>query len=171
MLTGAPAAVAAVKWGKGQAWDFDRNQMVTWSWKEMIAQLDADSMQIVVGGWAEGGLVGCYFAPRPNSYDHKRHSKLRQEGRPQKDVRLPVWDFVVERANGTAVRLHPQRTTTKVETFELEGPAESIPPPAKGYGESMGRGTYKLYKVMNTRAQLRFDANKGWNLPPSKNQG
>ena len=136
-----PAAVAAVKWGKGQAWDFDRTNMVQWSWIEMIAQLDVDSMRIVVqgeGGRSGGYLRGCYFAPRPNSYDHKRHAKLREEGRPQRDVCLPVWDFVIERGDGTAVRLHPQRSTPKVETLELQGPAEPVAPPCKGVRREHG---------------------------------
>jgi len=78
----APAAAAAVTWNKGQDWAFDRTKMLWWSWKEMVARLDADSMRIVVRGenGRSCGLLGCYFAPRPNSYDHKRHAKLRHDG-------------------------------------------------------------------------------------------
>ena len=122
-------------------------------------------------GGRSGGVVGCYFAPRPNSYDHKRHARLREEGKPQREVRLPVWDFVIERGDGTAVRLHPQCSTPKIETFELEGHSEAIAPPPKGYGETWGRGTYKHYKAMNTRAYLQFDTSKGSLLPPFKIQG
>ena len=165
-----PAAVAAVIWGHGESWDFDRTRMLQWSWQEMVAQLAQDSIGVAVLG--EGGrscgLVGCYLAPRPNSYDHKRHAKLKGEGRPQRDVRLPVWDFVLERSDGTAVRLHPQRSTSFVETFEVEGHAEAVEPPPGGYGGSWGHGTYKHYKQMNTRAPLRFDPNKGSRLFPGK---
>ena len=97
---------------------------------------------------------------------------MKDEGRPQRDLRLPVWDFVLERADGTAVRLHPQRSTPQIETFELEGPVEPVVPPAKGFGESWGRGTYKFYKEVNTRASLKFDVTKGSGLPPGrKKQG
>ena len=135
----------------------------------MVAQLDAESMRIVAQGenGRSCGLLGCYFAPRPNSYDHKRRAKLRQEGRPMQDVRLPVWDFVIEREDGTGVRLHPQRSTPKVETFELEGPAEPVVPPTQGHGGSWGRGTYKYYKKIQTRACLKFDTIKGKGLPPA----
>ena len=88
----------------------------------MIAQLDEKSMSIVVKG-RDGrscGLAGCYFAPRPNSYDHQRHKMLKDEGRPLLDVSLPVWDFVIRREDGTPVRLHPQRQDRQVKTFELD---------------------------------------------------
>ena len=45
-----------------------------------------------------------------------------------------MWDFVIEREDGTGVRLHPQRKTRKIETFELEGLSEPIdPPPTVSY--------------------------------------
>ena len=36
---------------------------------------------------------------------------------------MPVWDFVIERNDGTAVRLEPQPNTPNVEAFEHENPA------------------------------------------------
>ena len=45
-----PVAVATIQWGKGEQWALDRTKVVTWSWKEVIAQLDEDSMRIVVQG-------------------------------------------------------------------------------------------------------------------------
>jgi len=85
-------------------------------------------MQIVLQGM-EGrscGLVGCYLAPRPSSYDHKRRKKLKDEGQPLLDVRLPVCDFVLRRQDGTGVRLHPQRSTVKVDTFDIERPINPV---------------------------------------------
>jgi hypothetical protein len=138
----------------------------------MVAQLDEMSMQFVVEG-ADGrscGLLGCYFAPRRNSYCHKRHTKLRQERQPVDDVVILVWDFVFVRSDGTVVRLHPQRSTAKVETFEVEGTAVAVQPPAAGKGGSDGRGTYRYYKESQTRAHLTFDTLKGKGLPPFKCQ-
>ena len=166
-------AVASVVWGRGQAWGWNRECMVQWSWKEMIAQLDEASMRVAVQG-TEGrsrGLVGCYLAPRVGSYDHKRHDLLMQAGRPMERVQLPVWDFVFERDDGTALRLHPQRSTTQVETYEVEGHAQPVQVPRRGLGTSDGRGTYRRYVREHTRASLKFDARKGSNLQPFKVQG
>jgi hypothetical protein len=77
----------------------------------MIAQLDEKSLDIVVKGMGgrSCGLIGCYLAPRPKSYNHQRHKLLKDEGRPLLDVSLHVWDFVIRREDGTPVRLRPQR--------------------------------------------------------------
>ena len=137
--------------------------------------MDEKSLDIVVEG-RDGrscGLIGCYFAPRPNSYDHKRHRKLKDEGTPLLDVRLPIWDFVIERKDGTAVRLHPQRSTVNVETFVLEGHEDPVEPPRQGKGGkggSWGRGTYRYYKDIGTKEQLRFDKRKGNGLRPFMTQ-
>ena len=138
----------------------------------MVAQLDEKSMQIVVQG-ADGrscGLVSCYVAPRPNSSDHTRHKKLKDEGRPLLDVRLLVWDFVIQRQDGAGLRLHPQRSTVKVETFEIEGPEDPVEPPPQGNGCSSGSGAYKYYKNVQTKEMMRFDPSKGKLLPPFSSQ-
>ena len=43
---------------KGMEYSFDENVMLDWSWLEMVAQLDEDSMFEVVGD----GLVRCEFS-------------------------------------------------------------------------------------------------------------
>ena len=65
---------------------------VRWSWHEMVAQLDDASMQEVVCGPAgrSRGLVGCSFAVRPNSYDHKRSHEIRLRIGVGPRLRLPV---------------------------------------------------------------------------------
>jgi hypothetical protein len=138
----------------------------------MVAQLDEKSAQIVVQG-VDGrscGLVGCCLAPRPSSYDHKRHKKLQDEGQALLHVRLLVWDFVIKRQDGAGLRLHPQRSTVKVETFEIEGPEEPAEPPPQGNGCSSGRGAYKYCKNVQTKEMLRFDPTKGKLLPPFSEQ-
>jgi len=129
-------------------------------------------MQIVVQG-ADGrscGLVSCYVAPMPSSYDHKRRKKLKDEGRPLLDVRLPEWDFAIKRQGGAGLRLHPQRSTVKVETFETEGPVDPVEPPPQGSGCSSGRGAYRYYKNVQTKEMLRFDPAKGTLPPPFSKQ-
>ena len=168
-----PAAVAAVIWGAGQARGFNRGRTVEWKWQELIAQLSAESLSVAAQGndGRSRGIVACSCAPRPHSYDHKRRAKLKEEGRAQKGVRLPVWDFVFERDDGSSLRLHPQRSTPVVETFAEELPLGPVEPPPRGLGESWGPGTYKYYKEIQTKAPLRFDSTKGAHLYPHKNQG
>ena len=148
--------------GAGMDYDFDENRSHGWSWFEMVAQLDAESMAFVVNG-ADGrscGLVSCSFALRPNSYDHKRHHQLRLAGTPKKDAQVRVWDFVLTRVDGSAVRLHPQWSNTAVESYAVEGHAEEVEIPAHGLGESDGPGTYRRFKDLGTQRRLKFDGTK-----------
>ena len=102
--------------------------MREWSWHEMVAQLDLDSLRYVVeDGDHSRGLVGCAFRPRTNSYDHSRQV---QRDAPQ--WRLIKWDFVLLRNDGTAVRLHPEWKSTKIRTFAVEGHAEPVEIPQRG---------------------------------------
>ena len=73
VLAGAGAVAARRRKKLQDDWN------VPWSWHEMVAQLDDASMRLVVCG-PEGrsrGLVGCSFAARPGSYDHKREDGSR----------------------------------------------------------------------------------------------
>ena len=105
-------------------------------------------------------MAGCELSRRPNSYDHKRHNQLKHAQKPYGNPQLRVWDFVLIRDDGTALRVHPQWSTTKIETYEGAGHAEQGEPPTAGLGNSDGRGTYKYYKDVGTKGHLRFDPNK-----------
>ena len=157
-----PAPVAGIIKGAGMDYAFDEGRSCGWWCFEMVAQLDAESMAYVVNGaeGRSGGLTGCYFAQRPNSYDHKKHNQLGKAGMPKKDKKLLVWDFVLVRADGTGLRLHPQWSNNEVETYAVEGHAEEVEPPAHGLGESDGPGTYRRFKDMGTQRKLRFDGAK-----------
>ena len=146
---------------KSMNWEFSDSRR-QWSWHELIAQLTDDDIQLVVNGGQgrSGGLVACYLALRPNSYDHKRHHMLRKKGEHAGVPRLPIWDFVVQREDGTAMRLHPSWSMRKVEVFEAEGHVNAIAPPRRGLGRSDGPGTYKHFKTLATRNTLRFDHTK-----------
>ena len=154
--------VAHINHLPGMDYTFDEEIMHSWRWFEMVAQLNTESMAYAVNGaeGRSGGLTGCYFAQRPNSYDHKKHRQLRKAGMPQKDKKLLVWDFVLVRADGTGLRLHPQWSNNEVETYAVEGHAEEVEPPAHGLGESDGPGTYRRFKDMGTQRKLRFDGAK-----------
>ena len=141
---------------KGMEYSFDENVMLDWSWLEMVAQLDEDSMFEVVGD----GLVRCEFSRRTNSYDHKTHHAMIAAGKVHQGPQLRVWDFVLWRADGSGIRLHPQWSSTRIETFATEGHAEQVQCPSKGLGTSDGRGTYQKYKRGSTQGTLKFDHEK-----------
>ena len=105
-----------------------------------VAQLDDESLGFVVqDGDRSRGLVDCEFRQRRGSYDHKR-----QVQQPNVPAKLRCWDFVTTRSDGTAVRLHPERSNNKIATYAVEGQGET-PITRKGLGMSDGRGTFKIF--------------------------
>ena len=73
---------------------------------------------------------------------------------------MKVWDFVLIRSDQSGVRLHPQWSTPKVESYAGEGHAQEVEIPQRGLGESDGPGTYKHFKTEGSQRTLRFDARK-----------
>ena len=70
-----------------------------------------------------------------------------------KDERM---DFVVRRANGTGVRLHPQKTKRTIDAYDEHPHPQPVPTPRRGVGKSDGKGTFKHYKVLGVTRTLRF---------------
>ena len=142
---------------KGQTWTWNENVLVQWNWKELVAQLDDESMVFVVNGplGLSGGLLGVGFLLRPKSYDHSRQEQL-----PKSAPKQPYWDFVVHRADGSGIRIHPRYSHTKFEAYEVDTHTIQVQPPRKGLGKSDGKGTYRKYLKMGVLRMLRFDANK-----------
>jgi hypothetical protein len=139
-------------------------EKVKWHWTELIAQMDMESIILVCRGPEKrsGGVTHCSFQLRPNSYDHKRQHKNSISGATSLvegafDGKLPVWDFVIHRDDGTGIRLHPAWKSPKIETFDIAGHIGSVQPPNRGLGKSDGRGTYKYYKDVGNEYTLRFD--------------
>ena len=78
-----------------------------------------------------------------------------------KNARLPVWDFVIHRSDGTFIRLHPHWSDTKVDTFRANGFDEAVVPPEKGLGAADYKGHFAAFRaLMNDGLQLRFDAQR-----------
>ena len=148
--------IARISHEKGTAYSFDTNDMLAWSWLEMVAQLDETSMSEVVGD----GLVRCDFSRRPNSYDHALHCAMKAERVEHKGPHEQLWDFVIWRKDGSGIRLHPEWSRTKFATFAVEGHAEQVQCPQKGPGTSDGKGTFKKYKEVATNGTLKFDHTK-----------
>ncbi len=94
---------------RGMQFSF-KTDRVQWSWLDMIAQLDEPSMRYVVNGdesrGSGCGVTECWFTPRPGSYDHALQHANKDVGRETRES--SIWDFVIKRADGTGVRLHPQ---------------------------------------------------------------
>ena len=89
---------------------------------------------------------------------------LRQTTTNPPQHKLPYWDYVVHREDGSGIRLHPEWSKPSVETFEELGHAEALAvvtvPPRRGLGRSDGPGTYKKYKDIGITEKMRFDAFK-----------
>ena len=79
------------------------------------------------------------------------------------DVRLPVWGFVIRREGGADARLHPRRSTPKVETWK----AEPWGPQPQRHGGSWGRQVYTCNTNVRLGLVLHFDTAKGVLRPPS----
>ena len=151
---------------KGKNFQVDWATEIPWCWLRMVAQLTDESIQTVLKGpdGSTRALVGCSVAARPNSYDHKRHFAMAAAGHSCGQT-LPIWDFVLRRDDGSAIRLRPQWSNTKVETFPAEGHDVEVEAPAAGLGNSDGRGTYKRYKTIGAAGLVRFDGRK---RPPGR---
>jgi len=140
----------------GMDFTFDESKKVKWSWLEMVAQLDDASMTHVVRGPGNSsrGLVGCDIAPRPGSYDHARSVAQAQNAQGAL-LKLPLWDFVLRREDGSAIRVHPQWKTPKVGSVP-DGHFPDVQPPTAGLGNSDGPGTYKHFKDSTSERWLKF---------------
>ena len=75
-------------------------------------------------------------------------------------LKLHVWDFVLHREDGTAIRLHPQWSTPNVEAYDAEGHVPEVQQPRAGLGRSDGRGTYRYYKAVGANLHFKFDTAK-----------
>ena len=142
---------------RGMQFSF-KTDRVQWSWLDMIAQLDEPSMRYVVNGddsrGSGCGVTECWFTPRPGSYDHALQHANKDAGR--ETWESSIWDFVIKRADGTGVRLHPQWKTNEIMTFPEEGHWLQVQPPDQGPGHSAGKGTYKMYKELSSQKKLKF---------------
>ena len=131
---------------------FDHADMRVWSWWELVAQMDEESIRYVVeDGDSSRGLVGCEFRPRTDSYDHSRQVQPAYGDRAQ----LRCWDFILRRSDGTAVRVHPEWTKTTIPTFAVEGQGVTQIP-RNGLGMSDGHGTFRYYRNLGRERLLKF---------------
>ena len=144
---------------KGMDYSFDLSRKNPWRWQEMVALLDRQSMQLVVEGPTDTpakGLVSCKIE-ETDIYDHKRH--VASSTAVAESGMLKVWNFVLERDDGTTVSLHPNWSDTRVQcSYGVLDKDHELP--RSGKGGTSGAGTYQYFKNKHTHAILRFDAKK-----------
>jgi hypothetical protein len=152
---------------------FKRGEWDEWSWHEMIAHMTPETRAVVVNGMegSSGGLLECVVSSRPQSYSHPRCYAARngqQSLGPAAGEHKGDYDFVVYRADGTAIRFHPEWSKKKFAMYELVPHEEQVPAPRRGPGMSWGSGTYAHYKVLDKLRDGEFDSQKGCYMPPPR---
>ena len=116
----------------------------------MIAQMKDDSMRVVVQGPENRsrGIVSCRVQ-RTERYDHKReHAKAKTAVAGANPKMLEIWDFLLEREDGSCVCLHPHYSDTKISCKHgvPEKDHEVPSGPRGGRGGTSGPGTFKYFK-------------------------
>ena len=136
---------------KGTEFWFD-HERVDWCWLDMVSQLELADMRWLCDGYVENvGIVKCIFASRNYSCDLQRHATA-----PGGDEKLRSWDFIVVRADDTAVRLHPEWKNRQIAVLKLEPHDAEVMPPPQGKGKKGKPGTYKSYKVKDVDFYMHF---------------
>ena len=114
-----PYLVLTLERGNGPEFELVEPQQ-EWSWRRMLNRFDDVNLRRIIGP----GITGIFYKPMGNplarSYDHRRQHFAHRvsfadiDGEPPC---IPVWDFVIKRADGEEVRLHPHQTSKNV-SFE-----------------------------------------------------
>ncbi len=169
----AVADVPQIVHPPGMDYRFDENITHHWCWQEMVAQLvDADMRKVVVGESnddANRSLIRCMIE-KSGVYDHKRHFAARQRNE-ELDEDKYVWNFVLERDDGSLVSLHPNFKGPNVECQFGGWRGDDGERPGSGKGGTSGKGTYRHFATKYTDVTLRFDARKnGKGTPQSRSR-
>ena len=145
-------------------WSWDPDVVQKWWWTEFVKQLTDADMEYVVNGpdGTSGGLTGCSFSERRGSYDKKLMDAMKSWGEPWPGPgKLRIYDFVLHRADLSAIRLHPEYSSTKIQTFAEQGYETEVEQEYNGPGSSDGPGTFRfMAKDITNDRTLRFDAQR-----------
>ena len=71
-----------------------------------------------------------------------------------------IWDFIVVRDDGSAIRLHPNWSNTKVEIIGVPPGLNDFEIPRRGIDEICGPGNFKYLKNKPLQVFLHFDKTK-----------
>ena len=138
----------------GTAFSFEGPGITPWWWQEMVAQLDNASLDHILGECRSRGGIVCCGLVRTMVYDHKRH----KAGQIPPGEMGKIWDFVLVRSDRSAIFIHPDYTTTRVQCYHAHDrhfvPDHEIP--ASGKGGTSGKGTFRYFKDKHVDSVLTF---------------
>ena len=137
----------------------------------MVAQLHNDDLQKVVegSGGPSRGIIACSLQ-KTDTYDHKRHHAERHTKTAVAEAQFHIWDFVLWRADGSYIAMHPQFSSTKVEC-KTHWPTFDGELPATGKGGTNGRGTFQGFIKKQVDMTVIFDAHKPTTAAPTRSRG
>ena len=144
--------------GSGEEFFFEADApLVPFSWSQMLVATGPQFHSIV-----GIGVTSLKMYARPGSYDHHRAAAFRKQFGTSPPHRPVIWDFLVTRADGTGVLVHPRwRKTSGFDILPLDRQREAVSPvPHAGIGKSDGEGTYQRTTgaAYNTRASVPMPA-------------
>ena len=174
----AGVAVPVCEHPKGMQFYFDETagRDKPWQWMQMIAQLDDDSRRVIVqgGDGRSRGILGCALH-QSGDYDHQRtfaaraaaEADAREQGLSRQEQKAAVaavpmmkqWDFVISRADGSHVLLHPSYSHTSF-SCKSNFPTFDGDLPSTGPGGTSGHGTYKYFAQKDVDLKCKFDAKR-----------
>ena len=128
----------------------------------MVAQLHDDYLQKVVegSGGRSRGIIACSLQ-KTDMYDHKRHvAEKKQNPAAVADCQYYIWDFVLWRADGSYIAMHPTKVECKTHWPTFDGEI-----PRTGKGGTSGRGTFQRFVKKQVDMVCRFDAHKPTRRP------
>ena len=143
--------VVHMRGGWRYGFDMSATGCTTYQPASLLAHLTDLSLSYVINGpnGNSGGINNMRFEPRKNSYDHNRSVQQPSGAR----MRLPRWDFVVYREDGSTISLHPSWQGTTISC--VEGYVEAVIPQA-GAGCSDGPGTHQAMLRGQSNLKLHF---------------
>ena len=150
-----PFPVRKVIHGEREAFEIDWSPTgwTNWSWQQMVSHLTDEFLDWVVDGpdGRSGGILGCSINARPGSSDIKMQNQVKHRRQ------LPVFDFVIWRADGSHLHMHPGWNSLQIGCHEGAAPPAQVP--AKGVGKSDGPGTFRRVVTEQYPKKLRFRKN------------
>ena len=138
----------------------------------MIAHMTPQTRDLVVNGpeGRSGGLLRCAVSRRQNSYSHERCYAARagqQLGPDKAGQHQAQYDFVVYRADGSAVRFHPDWSKPEFPIYDDTPHAAPVRPPPTGWG-GKGGGWHKHFRELDKMGDGKFDAQRGSLMLPNR---
>ena len=154
-----PMEISKINHPKGTAFSFHPTAgFFKWEWQQMVAQLHTDYLQNFVegSGGRSRGIIGCSLH-KTDMHDMKRHRADVENKTAVAGVVYYTWDFVVWRADGSYIAMHPNYSSTKIDC-KTHWPVWDGELPRTGKGGTSGRGTFQYFIKKQVDFVACFDA-------------